>query len=447
VKYLRIGKDKRGRVKFSEEVEVRREFGRDVVLVLDTGLAIDHAMRFVVDGCVVYYWLSGYISAFPKFEETVVGDGFPFEKVEDWGGVVDRVGLIYTTDNVFPRLAEYLRKVGKVVYGPTAELVRWEADRVYGYEKMKELGISVPPGRVCQGKEELLEYMKEKEREGKRVWVKIENRFRGQVETFSVATAEEAETMLSQAGLGPYVDEAKFLVQENVEGVEIGCDGWVVPNGVLEPIAYTIEKKGRGNVAVWQRGSDFLEYWYGKVIDVVQETDYRCNLSVEGIWNGSDLFVLEPTPRNPYPVSSLYPRFVKNWVDVVWAVAEGKVIEVEVDWSKPYMVELTVTSDSNLMRVIDVSEELVKWNGEGIGFRRVVYKGGKYWWVPGDAILCTVNTCGATIEEAFQWAEELVSEVKCSFMTVDWTVKDDIMEDVKKLEGLGGKFRFEVKQG
>ncbi|MCI4409108.1 MAG: hypothetical protein JHC26_08460, partial [Thermofilum sp.] len=274
-----------------------------------------------------------------------------------------------------------------------------------------------------------------------------ENRFRGQVETFSVATAEEAETMLGQAGLGPYLDEAKFLVQENVDGVEIGCDGYIVPEGVLEPIAYTIEKKGRGNVAVWQRGSDFVDYWYGKVIDVVEETDYRCNLSVEGIWNGVDLYVLEPTPRNPYPVSSLYPRFVKNWVDVVWGVAEGRVVEVDVDWSKPYMVELTVTSDSNLMRVIDVPEDLVKWDGEGIGFRRVVYKNGRWWWVPGDAILCTVNVKGASIEEAFQRAEELVSEVKCSFMSVDWTVKDDILEDVGKLEGLGERFRFVVKKG
>jgi hypothetical protein len=445
MKYLRIAKDRGGRIKFSEEVEVKREVGRDVVLVLDTGLAIDHAMRFVVEGCVVYYWLSGYISAFPRFEETVIGDGFPFEKVEDWGSVIDRVGLVYITDNVFPQLAMYLRKLGKVVYGPTAELVRWEADRVYGYEKMESLGIKVPPGRVCEGKEEFIEYVKEKEREGKRVWVKIENRFRGQVETFSVATTDEAETILGQAGLGPYLDEAKFLVQENVDGVEIGCDGYVVPNGVLEPIAYTIEKKGRGNVAVWQVGSDFMEYWYAKVIDVVEETDYRCNLSVEGIWDGKDLYVLEPTPRNPYPVSSLYPRFVRNWVDVVWAVAEGRVVNVDVDWSKPYMVELTVTSDSDLMRVIDVPDELVRWDDEGIGFRRVVYKDGRYWWVPGDAILCTVNTKGKTIEEAFARAEELVGEIKCSFLSVDWTVKDEIMEDVRKLEQMGERFRFVAK--
>ncbi|MCI4407466.1 MAG: hypothetical protein JHC26_00095, partial [Thermofilum sp.] len=178
-----------------------------------------------------------------------------------------------------------------------------------------------------------------------------------------------------------------------------------------------------------------------------EETDYRCNLSVEGIWNGSDLYVLEPTPRNPYPVSSLYPRFIKNWVDVVWSVAEGRVVDVDVDWSKPYLVELTVTSDSNLMRVIDVPEDLVKWDGEGIGFRRVVYKNGRWWWVPGDAILATVNVCGASIEEAFQRAEELVSEVKCSFMTVDWTVKDEILEDIGKLREMGEKFRFEAKEG
>jgi hypothetical protein len=447
MKYLRIAKDKRSGIKFSEEVEVKKEFDKDVVLVLDTGLAIDHAMRFVVDGCAVYYWLSGYISAFPKFEETVIGDGFPLEKVEDWGEVIDKVGLVYITDNVFPRLAEYLRKMGKLVYGPTSEFVKWEADRVYGYEKMKERGISVPPGRVCQGKEELLQYVEEEEREGKRVWIKIENRFRGQIETFSVSSVSEAETMLSQAGLGPYLDEARFLVQENIEGVEIGCDGWVVPGGVLEPIAYTIEKKGRGNVAVWQRDSDFLEYWYEKVIDVVAETDYRCNLSVEGIWNGSDLFVLEPTARNPYPVSSLYPRFVKNWVDVVWSVAEGKVIDVEVDWDEPYMVELTMcTAEIGLMRVIDLPEELVKWDGEGVGFRRVVYKDGKHWCVPGDAVLATVNVKGENLGRCFEKAKEIVQQIKCVFVDVDWKFEDEVKEDLRKLEELGEKFKFEVRK-
>ena len=446
MKYVRVAKGMKG-IRFSEELKIKKEFDKDVVLVIDTGLAIDHAMRFVEEGCVVYYFLTGFMSAFPTFQETVVGDGFPLEKVEDWGGVVDKVGLVYVTDNVFPQLAEYLRKRGKLVYGPSPELVRWESDRVYGYQKMQEYNIDVPPGKICKGKDELISYIREKEKEEKRVWVKIENRFRGQIETFSVATAEEAETMLGQAGLGPYIDEAQFLVQENVDGVEVGCDGYVTPDGVLEPIAYTIEKKGRGNVVVWQRGSDFIDMWYDKVMDVVVEDNYRCNLSVEAIWNGKDFYVLEPTPRNPYPVSSLYPRFIKNWVDVVWAVAEGKVIEVDVDWEEPYMVELTIsTSEKDLMRVIDVPDELVKWNGEGIGFRRVVKKGGNLWYIPGDSIIATVNVRGRNIDACFKKAEEIVDEVKCSFVEVDWTIKDDVVEDIKKLEGMGEKFRFNVKK-
>lgn len=56
---------------------------------------------------------------------------------------------------------------------------------------------------------------------------------------------------------------------------------------------------------------------------------------------------------------------------------------------------------------------------EGIGFRRVVYKDGKYWWMFGDAILYTVNVKGRSVEEAFRKAEELVSEMKCLFMIVD----------------------------
>jgi hypothetical protein len=447
MKFIKMVKDKGRRIKFSEEVEVKREFDKDVVLVIDTGLAIDHAMRFVEEGCTVYYFLTGFMSAFPTFQETVIGDGFPIEKVEDWGGVVDKVGLVYITDNVFPRLAEYLRKRGKLVYGPSPELVRWEADRVYGYQKMQEYNIDVPPGKVCKGKDELISYIREKEREERRVWVKIENRFRGQIETFSAATAEEAETLLGQAGLGPYVDEAEFLIQENVDGVEIGCDGYVTPEGVLEPIAYTIEKKGRGNVAVWQRGSDFVDMWYDKVMDVVLDDDYRCNLSVEAIWDGSHFYVLEPTPRNPYPVSSLYPRFIKNWVDVVWAVAEGRVVEVDVDWEEPYMVELTIsTSEKDLMRVIDVPDELVKWNGEGVGFRRVVYKNKNWWYIPGDSIVATVNVKGSSVDECFRKAEEMVKEVKCSFIDVDWTIRDDVIEDVGKLEEMGEKFKFGVKK-
>jgi hypothetical protein len=98
------------------------------------------------------------------------------------------------------------------------------------------------------------------------------------------------------------------------------------------------------------------------------------------------------------------------------------------------------------MRVIDVPEGLVKWDGEGIGFRRVVYKSSSWWYIPGDSIVATVNVKGSSVDECFRKAEEIVKEVKCSFIEVDWTIRDDIIEDVKKLGEMGEKFRFDVKK-
>lgn len=443
MKYLKIYKDRWGRRKVVEQVEVSRSL-RDRVLVVDTNLAIDHAMRFVEDGLEVYYYLAN-LSAFPKLEDTIAGDGLHerLVKVEDWGEVFDKVGLIYVTDNCFPDLVVKLREKGKLVYGPSPELVKWENDRAYAYEEMRKRGIGVPEGAVVRGKDELVRWIKEREGSGKRFFVKV-SKLRGNVETFSVVSAEEAETMLAQGGFGPYLQDLVFLVQEGVEGVEIGVDAFVVPDGVCRPLAYTIEEKGRGNVAVWQRSSDFEEFWYDKVMDVVRSDDYRCNLSIEGIWTGGDLKVIDVTSRNPYPVSSLYPRFVKNWVDVIFGVAEGRVVELDVDWENPYMVEFTISTDvADVWRVIEVPDELVNWKGEGVGFRRVVKKDGMYWFVPGDGLVATVNTKGKTLEKAIEKAKEMVERVKCMYSLYDGTFFESVEEKIEKLN-VGHRFRFEV---
>jgi hypothetical protein len=443
MKYLRVNKDRLGRVRLTEENEVERNL-KERVLIIDTNLAFDHAMRFVEEGLDVYYWIAN-LSAFPSFDDQISGDGFGLLKIDDWGEVIDKVGLVYITDNCFPQLTMRLRELGKNVYGPTPEFVRWEQDRGYGYSEMKSRGIAVPDGAVVKGKTKLLEWIEGNLSEGERVWVKI-SAFRGNIETFSVSSAQEADTMLSQAGFGPYAEELEFLLEKNVDGVEIGCDGWVVPDGVLEPIAFTLEEKGRGNIAVFQRNSDFIDEWYSKVHDVVESTDYRCNLSVEGIWNGKELSVLEPTPRNPYPVSSLYPRFVKNWVDVVWGVAEGKLVDVEVDWDNPYLMELTVgTSDTDTWRVIDGVEDLVSWTDEGIGFRKVVKKDGQYWFVPGDGIVATVNVKGESVDECIIKAKEMADKIRCMGSEYDGTIVDSMKEKIETLNE-GDKFQFVVKE-
>lgn len=435
-------KESRGKVRFLEQEERgRTRFSQLKILVVDTNLAIDHAVRFAEDGHVVYYHLAD-ITAFPKLTDTCTGDGIEgLTKVEDFAGVVDEVDLVYFTDNCFPFLARMLRDKGKVVYGPTPELVRWENDRVYGYKRLKELGVGVPDGEVVKGVDNLMKWIKEREDGKRRFWVKI-NKVRGNIETFSVGSAEEARTMLGQAGFGPYLNELVFLVQGECDGVEIGVDVWVCPKGMLKPYSYTIEEKGRGNIAVWVEESGFEQMFYRNVQGAVVEDDYRCNLSIEGFWNGVDLRVIDVTARNPYPVSALYPRFVENFTEVVWGVANNQVVDVEVDMSNRYMAEITVSTDvSDMWRVIEVGEYRVK-GVDGVGYRRVVKKEGKYWFVPGDGLVCTCNARGGSAEEALRKAKEIAEGVGCMYSQYDGSFVESVLEKIEKLNKMGGLFRF-----
>lgn len=424
------------------KLEVREGFLKRVrlkesqmkILVIDTALALDHCLRFVEDGHLVYLYQAN-LSAYPKLEDQITGDGFDsIMLVEDFAEVLDEIDFVYITDSCFPDLALFLREKGKVVYGPTKELVRWENDRVYFWEKAKEAGLDVPDGEVVKGVEEARKYIRE--HEGERLWVKI-SKFRGNLETFSVVNEDEFNAMISQAGFGPYLNDIELVIQHECEGIEIGCDGWICSNGLFRPYFYTIEEKGRGNVVVVVEESGFDEYFYDKVMDVVRDTDYRCNLSVEGFWDGERFRVLEITPRNPYPVSSLYPRFVENFTEVVYGCALNKVIDVKVDWDNPYLVELTISTDEkDLWRVIEFDE---RYN---VGFRRAVYKGDQVWFVPGDGVVATVNTKGAKVEGALEKAKKIADSVKCMFSQYDGTFVDSVLEKIKKLDNWGEEFRF-----
>ena len=410
------------------------------ILVIDTNLAIDHALRFAQDGHQVFYYLAN-LSAFPKLEDSAAGDGFrELTKIDDYGQVLKEVDLVYITDNCFPQLAIQLRDQGIRVYGPSPELARWENDRIYAFERMRKLGIATPNSKMIKGSEELRKFLRDKCDGKKSFFIKI-NKLRGNIETFSVKSEDEAVVLLSQAGFGPYINELEFLVQYECDGVEIGVDAYIAKDRILRPYAYTIEEKGRGNIAKWVRESEFESRFYDPVLPIAKDDDYRCNLSIEGFWDGKDLKVIDVTSRNPYPVSSLYPRFIKNWTEVIMATADGKAVEVQV--GAPYMMEVTISTDNtDLWRVIDFPESLLKMPGDGIGFRRVVKKADQYWYVPGDGLVATINVEGDSPEECEEKAIELLDEVKAISIQYDATFFKSIKDKIAKLRELGDSFKF-----
>jgi len=410
------------------------------ILVIDTNLAIDHALRFAQEGHQVFYYLAN-LSAFPKLNDTIAGDGFSeLTKIEDYGQVLKDVDLVYITDNCFPQLAVQLRDQGLRVYGPSPELAKWENDRIYSYRRMSQLGIATPVSHVVTGVKDLRSFLRDRCDGNRSFFIKI-NKVRGNIETFSTKSEEEATVMLAQAGFGPYLEELSFLVQEECEGVEIGVDAFVARDQISRPYSYTIEEKGRGNVAKWVQRSEFESRFYDHVLSVAKDDDYRCNLSIEGFWDGMELRVIDVTSRNPYPVSSLYPRFIRNWTEVIFSTAEGRSVDVKV--GKPYMMEVTIsTDDLSLWRVIDFPELLLKMPGDGIGFRRVVKKKGQYWYVPGDSLVATINVEGDSLQECEAKAKELLDEVQSICIQYDGTFFRSVEKKIERLGSLGGGFEF-----
>lgn len=449
MRFLRFKKD-RGKISFDEVRFLRKEErfwerGDLRVLVIDTNLCLDHALRFVEDGCIVYYYVAD-ISAFPKMEDNVSGQGFSgVVKVADFGEVIDEVDLVYISDSCFPWLARFLRDRGKNVFGSTPLLAKFEDDRVFAYERLQELGVDVPEGKICRGWREVLDYISRNEGAGRRFFVKI-NKWRGDIETFSAASVKEAETILSQAGFGPYLDELEFLVQRECEGIEIGCDAWVCPEGVCLPVSYTIEEKGRGNVAVWQsEESGFLKHFYDRIFELIRQDGYCGMLCVEGFWDGKSFKVIDVTPRCPFPVSSLYPRFVRNFTELVYNISIGRRVEVEVDWSQKFMAEITISTDEKgIWRVIEFDYDLLRMkDNDGIGLRRAVMKDEKVWFVPGDGLVATANAKAETVEGALDKAVKLAESVKCMFSQFDGQFVESVLEKIRRLKSLGGDFVFE----
>lgn len=409
----------------------------ETVGIIDTNLAIDHAIA-LSSRFRVLYWLAN-VGAFPVLQDQISGDGFKeITKVEDIGHVLENSDFILITDCYFGRLADYLRSQGVPVFGAPYEWTRIENDRVYGWKRLREMDVGVPNGVILRGIDAVRKYIKENEREGRVFYLKV-SKYRGNKETgCGVLNEVEALTSLSQAGFGPYLDDLEILVQEKCPGEEIGFDCFVNGKDFIRPFLYTIEIKGEGTLGVWTEKNGIEDHIFKKIKQSLVDTDYRGNISMEFFWDGSRVYVHDPTSRLPFPCSAIQAHFIKNYPDVLQKVANGQDVRCIVG-SEKYVAQVGVyTDDNESWRVIRFPEEL----RDRIGFRRVVKRNGDYYYVPGDYLVATALGDGKTPEKAVRSALDVASQIECSNTYIPARFEMDVLEVVRKLNKLGGGFEF-----
>ena len=361
----------------------------DKVLIVDTNLGLDHALK-IGERYKTYYAIS-HCEPYPKLENNISGYGFnQITKISDFGKGLDQgANIVIFIDSGFGYLADYLRKQGYYVIGSDGKTERLELDRVYVREVLSSLGVDIPPARVVKGIDGVIQAIKEAK--GK-VFVKI-SKVRGSVETFGTDDPYEAEIILSQGGFKIFGDSVKFVVEEELDGIEIGVDTWFDGTNFVPIVAETIEMKGNGNATKFTPINKSI--WYDTLMKIrpyLQANGYVGMFCLEGFFDGTTIRVTDVTPRFPFICSHAYPRSIKNYPDFLVSLAKREPIIPDISYK--YSVQIGVyTDDPDTWRVIHYDRDDIDW----IAFRRVAKKGGKYWFVPGDYVVSVAVAEGNNI--------------------------------------------------
>lgn len=390
--------------------QLRKRKGKPVkkaggtILVYDTGLALDHALRFVEEGHRTYYFLEWRAERYQRVQDYVSGYGYEgLNKVLDWGMVYGFVRYVMFTDVGFGSLADLMRSSGKYVFGSSALGEQLELDRVYMHMKFEELGIGVPKYKVVKGVSSLMNSVEN----GREQYIKL-NIWRGNLETLKVSSKEELRIALESARFGKFAEEVEFMIVEPLDGVEIGVDVFFNGREFLRPYNFGNEVKGTGNQynkwvekSIWDDVLEKLEPW-------LRRANYRGSISLEGFYDGSKISVIDVACRLPYPGGSAIPRYIKNYCDVVLAVSRGEYLKPEVE-GKYSCNLLVVKEDANSWTKVTLTKDV-----PDVVFPRCSMKvsDSEYWSCPGDKIVAVVMGAGDSYEEAVNKALENVKLIK-----------------------------------
>ena len=416
-----------------EQIEPARQ---DNILVVDTNLAIDHALSAARSKNKPVYYYIPWQTAFPVVSDYISGDGFnELIKVMDIAEALDKVDTVIFVDVGFAALIEQLREHKFNVWGAPPAVERLETDRVYMRKVYKELGIKTTEAEIVKGVNGVLDYLEK--HQGEVFFIKV-NLFRGNVESFRTDSVESARTLLESGNFGPYADKIDFVIEKAVEeeAVEIGVDAWFNGEKFLKKHFFTMEDKGSGNIGKFVEESIFTEHWLKPLEKWLKEQGFKGSICIEGFWTGKEFLAIDTTSRISFPCSASWAFGIKDYWDFLKGVASGSIDDFE--YFYPYQVEIGVYTDEvDRWRKLSIEEGKLRERELGLGFRRVVKTEDGLYYVPGDFLVATGLGAGSSIKEALERAAEAANSVSSYNIQPATGVIDNFLKKIEQLRKWG----------
>jgi len=207
-----------------------------VLLIADAGDGLlDLALRAQASGHEVRFFVRKYHP-----QTRPIGRGL-VERVADWRPSMDWADLaILETNGSYMHVMDAWRKRGKLIIGGNEDSALWELDRAKGMAVFKHAGIAVPPYRLFTDYPEAIAFV---ERRGEVFYSKPCSDTADKSLSAKTGVPEDPTYQLRRWKRKHGRPPCPFILQEAIDGIEIGVGAWFGPAGFAEGWEENFEHK------------------------------------------------------------------------------------------------------------------------------------------------------------------------------------------------------------
>ena len=347
-----------------------------------------------------------------------VYDGF-LEKVNKWEEFVDWADVVVFDDVGFGKIADSLRKTGKLVVGGSEYTDKLEEDRQFGQEEMKNAGMIVLPNWNFTDFDTAISFIKSNP--GRYVFkpsgtISSDDKgilFMGQEED-----GKDIIEVLEQNKILWAKKINKFQLQKMAVGVEVAVGAFFNGDDFIYPININFEHKRlfpgdigpytgeMGTLMFWSPSNDIFQTTLLKLKDKLKNSGYQGYIDINCIANAKGVYPLEITSRFGYPTISVQMEgVITPWGEFLYNLARKDNNELKV--SRGFQIGVVVAvppfpfyDKKEVFIYKDLSILFKKNNREGVHLGDIKNVNGT-WSVAGNTgYVMVITGSGSTVDEA-----------------------------------------------
>lgn len=411
-----------------------------VVCVYDFGLFVDLAVKLAESFGKVYYFTE-WQDDFSNWNEYKIATNLPnVERCHNFFDIVHECDLFVFPDVGKGDLQEYLKSIGKLVYGSGhAENIEIFRSR---FNKLKrELGLPEIPCTEFNALSDMREFLKDKEN----VFIKIDT-FRGAMETERFLSMKLNEAFLDRLEhtIGFIKDDPciRFMVEEPISNaIEIGTDLPCVNGHYSDKIFYGIEIKGEAYMGLF---SDFYKVpkpvkdVNDKLTPVLEAYGYTGGLSTEVRVTEDEKigYFIDICCRSGNPPTACQMEILENLPEAIYGAAMGIVVQLTSKYKYACQLQIHSSWAEEEPVAIEFPEKYRQW----VKLKHWTVKETEYgkvdYFIPNSKKLSSVAAVvgvGQTMDEANDMCKKIASTLKGKGLEYRKEALDEAKKEIEKM--------------